>query len=42
MMEREFKGVFIPVEIWRSSLTVAQKIQWAEKEYGVKMGGAKR
>jgi hypothetical protein len=42
-MEREFKGVWIPEKIWRSSdLTVAEKIKWAEKEYGVKMGGEKQ
>ena len=42
-MERDFKGVFIPKEIWYSEkLSVNEKIEWAEKEYGVKAGGTQK
>jgi hypothetical protein len=42
-MERDFKGVWIPKEIWYSEkLSVKEKIEWAEMQYGVKAGGPQK
>lgn len=36
-MQREFKGVWIPKEIYlNKNLTPKQKIEWVEKAYGIK------
>lgn len=42
-MERDFKGVWIPKEIWLDeTLSTKEKLEWAEKQCGVKAGGTQK